>query len=160
MTQIGAGDLLVLASAFGWAAHVHIVGWLARRSDPIVVASSQFAVCGALSLGVAVFVEPITIRGLHEAWIPIAYAGILSTAGAYTLQVIGQRWVEPAPAGVIMSLETVFAALGGWLIPGSSSPSSRGRSGADRPVRPAASLERDSFDPCFSPVSGVSYSVR
>ena len=120
VTQIGAGDLLVLARAFGWAAHVHIVGWLARRSDPIVVASSQFAVCGALSLGVAVFVEPITIRGLHEAWIPIAYAGILSTAGAYTLQVIGQRWVEPAPAGVILSLETVFAALGGWLILGES----------------------------------------
>ncbi len=118
--RIGIGDLLVLASAFGWAAHVHIVGWLARRADPIVIAASQFAICAALSLTVAVFVEPITLAGLHRAWLPIAYAGILSTAGAYTLQVIGQRRVEPAEAGVIMSLETVFAALGGWLILGES----------------------------------------
>ena len=118
--RIGIGDLLVLASAFGWAAHVHIVGWLARRADPIVIAASQFAICAALSLTVAVFVEPITLAGLHRAWLPIAYAGILSTAGAYTLQVIGQRRVEPAEAGVILSLETVFAALGGWLILGES----------------------------------------
>jgi len=118
--RIGIGDLLVLASAFGWAAHVHIVGWLARRADPIVIAASQFAICAALSLTVAVFVEPITLAGLHRAWLPIAYAGILSTAGAYTLQVIGQRRVEPAEAGVIMSLETVFAALGGWLVLGES----------------------------------------
>jgi len=118
MTRINTGDLLVLASAFGWAAHVHIVGWLARRADPIAIAASQFAVCAVLSLGVAAFVEPITVEGLSGAWIPLAYAGILSTAGAYTLQVVGQRRVEPAPAGVIMSLETVFAALGGWLILG------------------------------------------
>jgi len=116
--RINLGDLLVLASAFGWAAHVHIVGWLARRADPIVIAISQFAVSGALSLAGALLVEPITLDGLHGAWLPIAYAGVLSTAGAYTLQVIGQRRVEPAPAGVIMSLETVFAALGGWLVLG------------------------------------------
>jgi len=119
-TRIGVGDLLVLGSAFGWAAHVHIVGWLARRADPIVIAASQFAVCAVLSFGVAAFVEPITLEGLYGAWLPIAYAGILSTAGAYTLQVIGQRRVAPAPAGVIMSLETVFAAIGGWLILGES----------------------------------------
>jgi len=119
-TRIGFGDLLVLASALGWAVHVHIVGWLARRADPIVIAASQFAVCAGLSLGVAAFVEPITVEGLYGAWIPLGYAGILSTAGAYTLQVIGQRRVEPAPAGVIMSLETVFAAFGGWLILGES----------------------------------------
>jgi len=117
-TRIGFGDLLVLASALGWAAHVHIVGWLARRADPIVIAASQFAVCAGLSLGIAAFVEPITVEDLYGACIPLGYAGILSTAGAYTLQVIGQRRVEPAPAGVIMSLETVFAALGGWLILG------------------------------------------
>ena len=88
---IGLGDGLVLASAFGWAVHVHVIGWLAGRVRPLLVATVQFAACGALSLVVALFVEVISFADLVRAGIPILYAGV-----AYMLQVIGQRRVDPA----------------------------------------------------------------
>jgi len=117
---IGLGDGLVLASAFGWAAHVHVIGWLAGRVRPLLVAAVQFAICGALSLIVALVAERILIADLLRAGIPILYAGLLSTGVAYTLQVIGQRRVDPARAGIVLSLEGSFAVLGGWLLLGES----------------------------------------
>jgi drug/metabolite transporter (DMT)-like permease len=113
---IALGDGLVLAGAFGWAIHVHLVGWLAGQLPPLVVAVSQFTVCGVLSLVVAGVREPIAVDGLLRAAIPIAYAGVLSVGVAYTLQVVGQRHVDPARTGIILSLEGAFAVLGGWLI--------------------------------------------
>ncbi len=112
---IGLGDGLVLASAFGWAVHVHVIGWLAGRIRTLLVASIQFAVCGALSLVVALFAEDISLADLLRAGIPILYAGLLSTGVAYTLQVVGQRRVDPVRTGIILSLEGAFALLGGWL---------------------------------------------
>jgi len=113
---LGLGDGLVLASAFGWAVHVHVIGWLAGRVRPLLVAAIQFAVCGALSLIVALLAERILVADLVRATIPILYAGLLSTGVAYTLQVIGQRRVDPARAGIVLSLEGAFAVLGGWLL--------------------------------------------
>ena len=118
--RIGLGDGLVFASAFGWAAHVHVIGWLASRGRPLLVAAVQFAVCGALSLVVALCVEVVAVEDLLRAGVPLLYAGLLSTGVAYTLQVIGQRRVDPARTGVILSLEGVFAVLGGWLFLGES----------------------------------------
>ncbi len=117
---IALGDGLVLASAFGWAVYVHVIGWLATRVRPLVVAVVQFAVCGALSLVVALIAEVISLADLLRAGIPILYVGLLSTGVAYTLQVVGQRRVNPARAGIILSLEGVFAVLGGWLLLGES----------------------------------------
>ena len=117
---IGLGDGLVLASAFGWAVHVHVIGWLARRVRPLRVAAVQFAVCGALSLIVAAFAEVVSLADLLRAGIPVLYAGLLSTGVAYTLQVVGQRRVDPARTGIILSLEGMFAVLGGWLLLGES----------------------------------------
>ena len=114
--SIGLGDGLVLASAFGWAVHVHVIGWLAGRVRPLLVAAVQFAICGALSLVVALFAERILFIDLLRAAIPILYAGLLSTGVAYTLQVVGQRRVDPARAGIVLSLEGAFAVLGGWLL--------------------------------------------
>jgi len=115
---VDLGDGLVLASAFGWAIHVHIVGWLAERARPLVVAAVQFAICGTLSLAIALVVETIVIERLMQAAVPILYAGLLSTGVAYTLQVIAQRRVSPARAGIVFSLEGAFAVLGGWALLG------------------------------------------
>jgi len=116
--SIAAGDVLVLGSAFGWAIHVHIVGWLAQRMHPLRVAILQFVICATLSLAVAGFIETIQISAVLRAGWMIAYAGILSVGVAYTLQVVGQRRVDPARAGIILSLEAVFAVIGGWLLLG------------------------------------------
>lgn len=78
---------------------------------PLLVATVQCAACGALSLVVALFVEVISFADLVRAGIPILYAGV-----AYMLQVIGQRRVDPARTGIILSLEGAFGALGGWLL--------------------------------------------
>ncbi len=118
MFSIAAGDALVLGSALGWAVHVHIVGWLAQRMHPLRVAILQFAICAVLSLGVAGFTETIRITEILQAGWMIAYAGILSVGVAYTLQVVGQRRVDPARAGIILSLEAVFAVIGGWILLG------------------------------------------
>jgi drug/metabolite transporter (DMT)-like permease len=113
---IGLGDGLVLASAFGWAVHVHVIGWLARSVRPLRVAAVQFAVCGVLSLIVALGAETVALADLFRAGIPILYVGLLSTGVAYTLQVVAQRRVDPSQTGIILSLEGAFAVLGGWLL--------------------------------------------
>lgn len=111
------GDGLVLISAFFWAGHVLAIGWLAgRHAEPVLLACLQFIVCGVLSLAIAVVSEPITLDGLRGAALPILYGGLLSVGVAYTLQVVAQRDAPPAHAAIILSLETVFAALGGWLL--------------------------------------------
>ena len=126
--SISRGDLLVLVSAFFWAGHVHIIGWFSGRIDPIKLAFLQFITCSVLSLVVAVFVETISVQKLFDATIPILYGGLVSVGIAYTLQVVAQRHAHPTHAAVILSLETVFAVIGGRIILGERL-SSRGLAG-------------------------------
>ena len=113
---VASGDLILLAGALGWAVHVHIVGWLANRVPPTVIAVVQFTICSILSLVVAVVQEPLVWADLRQAGWATAYAGILSVGVAYTLQIFGQRRVDPSRAVIILSLESVFAVLGGTLV--------------------------------------------
>ena len=115
---IELGDLLVLIGAFFWAAHVLIIGWLSPRINPIKLAFSQYVACSILSLITASIVEVITFNSIVAAAIPILYGGLLSVGIAYTLQVVAQRDAYPAHAAILLSLEAVFAAIGGWLILG------------------------------------------
>jgi drug/metabolite transporter (DMT)-like permease len=110
------GDLLELLGAFFWAGHVLILGWLSPRIYPLKLAFFQFAACSILSLMTAFFTETMTLRGLSQAALPILYGGLFSVGVAYTLQVVAQRDAKPAHAAIILSLESAFAALGGWLI--------------------------------------------
>ena len=110
------GDGLVLASAFFWAAQVLLVAWLSPRVNPVRLAFYQFAVCSLLSLAAAFCFEAVSWSGIRAAALPILYGGILSVGVAYTLQVVAQRDAHPAHASILMSLEAVFAALGGWLL--------------------------------------------
>lgn len=114
--SLAPGDSLVLAGAFFWAAHVLIVGQLVWRIGPIRLAFLQFVVCSVLSFVAAVLVETISMGGIVAAAIPILYGGVLSVGLAYTLQVFAQQEAPPAHAAIILSLETVFAGFGGWLI--------------------------------------------
>lgn len=114
--EIAAGDALVLASAFFWAAHVLLIARLSAHLGWAILAFLQFAVCALLSLAVALLFEEFAAAALLAASGPILYGGVLSVGVAYTLQVIAQRHAPPAHAAILLSLETVFAALGGWLI--------------------------------------------
>jgi len=113
---IDKGDLLVLMSAVMWAAHVLWISWLSPRMNPLVLASSQFAICSFLSLLTAYIMEPILAGSILAAGVPILYGGICSVGIAYTLQVVAQRDAHPAHASILLSMEGAFAVLGGWLI--------------------------------------------
>jgi drug/metabolite transporter (DMT)-like permease len=116
MVGIDPGDGLVLLSALFWAAHVLVIGRLSRRVAPVRLAVTQFTVVSILSLIGAVLFETIDPAAVRAAAVPILYAGLLSVAVAYTLQVVAQRRAQPAHAAIILSFESVFAALGGWLV--------------------------------------------
>jgi drug/metabolite transporter (DMT)-like permease len=114
--RISLGDGLVLASAFCWATHVLIIARWSKSHDVVMLALIQFATCSVLSLGVAFVAESFTVQAIRAAAIPILYGGLLSVGLGYTLQVVAQRDAPPTAAAILMSLEAVFAALGGWLI--------------------------------------------
>jgi drug/metabolite transporter (DMT)-like permease len=116
--SINSGDMLVLASAFFWAIHITLVGIFSSRVGPIMLAFIQFAVVSILSFLVALPLEKITLPGIHGAMWPILYGGFMSAGIAFTIQVIVQEKANPAHAAIIMSLEALFAALGGWMLLG------------------------------------------
>lgn len=114
--QIGLGDLLVFASAFFWAGHVLTIDYLAARADSLKIAFIQFMVCSILSFIVAFAAEDVQVQGIIDGAIPVLYGGIMSVGVAYTLQIVAQKNAHPAHAAIILSLESVFAVLGGWLV--------------------------------------------
>lgn len=117
--QLGLGDSWVVASSLFWALHVFFVGRIAGRiAAPYLVACVQFFVCGVVCLVWAAFSETITLAGIQQAAVPIIYTGIFSIGFAYTGQVVGQRYTDAADAAIILSAETLFAALFGFLLMG------------------------------------------
>ena len=106
-----------MVGAFFWAGHILLIDHLTNKKvNALKLACTQYAVCSLLSLATALEFEAITLTGLREAAIPILYGGILSVGIAYTLQIFGQKHAQPAPAAIILSLETVFAAIGGAIL--------------------------------------------
>lgn len=116
--SVSLGDLLELIGAVLWACHIHLIGWLSPKTDALKLAFIQFMVCAVASLVTAGIVETTTIGNIAAAALPILYGGALSVGVAYTLQVVAQRHAHPAHAAILLSLEAVFAAVGGWLILG------------------------------------------
>lgn len=113
---VSEGDAWVFSSAFFWAAHVLVINWLVQKYNAILLALSQFLICGTISILIAVFSEPVEWNGITAAGIPLLYGGIMSVGLAFTLQVIGQKHAHPAVASVLLSSESLFAVIGGWLI--------------------------------------------
>lgn len=114
--EINTGDFYVSVCALFWTAHVLIVGYVAPKTDPIRTAFIQFLICSVLSWMVAICRENIHITSILAAYLPILYGGIMSVGIAYTLQVVAQQHAHPAYASIILSLEAVFAVIGGWLL--------------------------------------------
>lgn len=114
--QINIGDVLVFSAAFFWAGQILVIGFFSNKTDSIQLAFLQFVVCALLSFISALTAEKIILDNIYLAIIPILYAGIFSAGIAFTLQVIAQKEAHPANAAIIMSLESVFAAIGGWMI--------------------------------------------
>jgi drug/metabolite transporter (DMT)-like permease len=119
LDKINSGDYLIITSAIFWAMHVLGLGYAARLTKmPLVVSCLPFLFAGLFSGSMAFLFESPTISGISGGWIEILYAGILSTAVAFTLQAIGQMHVPPANAAIILSGESLFAAIGGAVIMG------------------------------------------
>jgi drug/metabolite transporter (DMT)-like permease len=114
--QLAPGDQWVLLGALGWALHVIAVGQFAPGQDPLRLAVVQYAVCSLLSIPVALILEPGTWPGLLLAAPGVVYTGLLSIGLGYTGQIVAQRAAPPTHAAIILSLESVFAALSGWLV--------------------------------------------
>jgi drug/metabolite transporter (DMT)-like permease len=112
------GDFLILLSAFFWALHVQIINKLVDTHAALPLSAFQFAVCGIISLTAASMLENITTESVVQAMWPLLYGGFMSVGIAYTLQVVAQQHVHPAYASIILSFETVFAVIGGWLLLG------------------------------------------
>lgn len=114
--SVNKGDLLVLSSALFWATHVLLIDHFVKKVDPVPLSVVQFGTCTLLSLLAGGIWESIDLAAIQAAWVPIFYAGVMSVGIAYTLQVVAQREANPNHTAIILSLEGVFAVLGGWLM--------------------------------------------
>ena len=114
--SINRGDLLILGCAFAYSVQITLVDQLTPGLNGLHVNCIQCLVCGILSVPPMLLSETVHYDRILQCWLPLGYAGILSLGAAYTLQIVGQQRVEPTKAALIMSLESVFAAVGGWLI--------------------------------------------
>ncbi|MGI9537551.1 MAG: DMT family transporter, partial [Desulfocapsaceae bacterium] len=117
--DLRVGDLWVIASSLFWACHVILVGTMAVRTRaPLVVACGQFFVCGMCGIILGIVIEQPSLVDLQSGLFGILYAGLLSTGIGFTLQVVAQRYTHEADAAIILSSETVFAAMAGFFFLG------------------------------------------
>lgn len=113
---IGKGDIYIFACAFVFSIQILMVDRFAPKVDGVKLSCLEFLVSGLLSLFFMFGLERPTLSGILAAGIPILYAGVLSCGVAYTFQILGQRDSNPAIASLIMSLESTFSVLAGWLL--------------------------------------------
>ncbi len=114
--SLGRGDLLVLLCAFAFSIHILVIDYFAPRTDGVALSCIQFFVCGILSLFPMFLAETPVWSAILDCWIPILYAGVLSCGVAYTLQILAQKHTDPTVASLLLSLESVFAAIAGAII--------------------------------------------
>ena len=114
--SIGKGDLLVLVCAFLFSLHILVIDYFSPKVDGVKLSCIQFLTCGILSGIPALFLEHPELSSILAAWQPILYAGVMSCGVAYTLQIIGQKNMNPTVASLILSLESCISVLAGWII--------------------------------------------
>ena len=115
---VGKGDILIFLCALVFSIHILVIDYFSPKVDGVKMSCIQFFVCGIVSLPPMFFTEPPKIGAIVEGWAPLLYAGVLSCGVAYTLQIIGQKNVNPAVASLILSLESCFSVLAGWMVLG------------------------------------------
>ena len=115
---IHIGDLLLLCCALFFTAHILVIDYFSPRSDGVRLSCFQFLVAAVIFVVLTILFEKPQLANIIDGWVPIAYAGVLSCGIGYTLQIVAQKDTSPAVASLIMSLESVFAVLGQWVILG------------------------------------------
>lgn len=112
---ISTGDLLVLGSALIFSVHILVIDKYSPLTDGVVLSCIQFFVCGVISTAGAFIFEEPSWGQLADGIIPILYAGVLSCGVAYTLQIVGQKGLDPTVSALILSMESVVAAVSGYI---------------------------------------------
>lgn len=113
--SIQIGDLILFVSAFVWTAHILLADRFANRIDLVEMSTAQIFMTLILSSVTMFVLEKPRLTAMLDAWFPILYGGLMSSGVAFTLQLYGQRYAEPATAAILMSFEAIFGALAGWL---------------------------------------------
>ena len=116
--SVGRGDLYVLACALVFSVHILLIDHFSPKVDGVELACFQFLVSGVIAGVAALIWEQPDLTSILAAWAPILYAGVLSSGVGYTLQVVGQKGVDPTVASLVLSLESVFSVLAGWVLLG------------------------------------------
>ena len=113
--RIGLGDTLVFICALVFTIHILIIDHFSPKTDGVMLSCIQFFICGIICTTIALIMEKPDFSQLIDGAVPILYAGVMSCGVAYTLQIVGQKGVNPTIAAVILSLESVVSVLAGWF---------------------------------------------
>lgn len=114
--RLELGDGLELLCALAFSGHILVLDHFTNRVDPVRLSCIQFFACAALAAVPMLILEHPTMQVILDAWMPIAYAGILSSGVGYTLQAVAQRKCDPTLASLVMCLESVFSVIFGWIL--------------------------------------------
>lgn len=116
--SLGKGDAYVLLGSLIFAIHILCIDYFSPKVNGVKLSCIQFLVAGTMSAVPMLLFENPNMESILAAWMPILYAGVLSCGVAYTLQIIGQRDMDPTVASLILSLESVISVLAGWVLLG------------------------------------------
>jgi len=114
--NIATSDIFLMICAVAFSVHILIVDYFSPKVDGVKLSCIQFFVVFVLATVLALIFDSTSFETILKSWLPIAYAGILSSGIAYTLQIVGQKHTEPTVASLLMSLESVFSVLSGMVV--------------------------------------------
>ena len=118
--SINIGDIITLGCAFVFSFHIITIDRHAGDMDSVLLSAIQFCACGLIGLPFMLLTEKVVAADILSCWVSIGYAALFSGCMGYTLQMMGQKYCNPTLASLLMCLESVFAALGGWVLLGES----------------------------------------
>ena len=113
---INRGDLMEMVCALGFTVHILVIDHFSGRVDGVKMSCIQFFVCGVLAFFAMILFEEPNVQDILAAWMPIVYAGLMSSGVGYTLQIVAQKDTDPTVASLLMSLESVFSLVFGWIL--------------------------------------------
>lgn len=116
--SVNIGDILTFGCALVFSFHIILIDRYAGSMSPVLLSAIQFLVCALIALPLMLIFEKPTVSSMIACWTSVVYTAVFSGAIGYTLQFIGQKYTEPTLASLIMCLESVFSAIGGWILLG------------------------------------------
>lgn len=116
--HLGLGDFLVLLCAIAFSIHILVIDYFSPKVDGVKMSAIQFLTAAIISAVPTLLWEQPVLTEILQAWQPVLYAGVMSCGVAYTLQIIAQKNADPTVASLLLSLESVFSVLAGWVLLG------------------------------------------